>query len=66
MRKLVPYTSKTCPITFSIRAMGRRWKPLVLYFLSYGELRFNELRRQIPEATQKILRQMRLASGDSE
>ncbi len=57
MRKPVPYTSKTCPITFTIRAMGRRWKPLALYFLSHGELRFNELRRQIPEATQKMLTQ---------
>ncbi len=37
--------------------MGRRWKPLTLYFLSYGELRFSELRRRIPEATQKMLTQ---------
>jgi DNA-binding HxlR family transcriptional regulator len=37
--------------------MGRRWKPLVLYYLGYGELRFSELRRDIPEATQKMLTQ---------
>ena len=57
MKKPFPYTSKTCPITDTIRAMGRRWKPLTLYFLRHGELRFSELRRHIPEATQKMLTQ---------
>ena len=55
--KPFPYTSKTCPITTTLRTMGRRWKPLTLYFLKHGELRFNELRRHIPEATQKMLTQ---------
>lgn len=37
--------------------MGRRWKPLVLNYLKDGPLRFSELRRCIPEATQKMLTQ---------
>ena len=37
--------------------MGRRWKPLVLYYLRDGPLRFSELRRRIPEATQKMMTQ---------
>ena len=57
MKKPFPYTLKTCPITTTTLAMGRRWKPLTLYFLKHGELRFSELRRHIPEATQKMLTQ---------
>ena len=57
MKKPFAYTSETCPITDTIRAMGRRWKPLTLYFLKFGELRFSELRRHLPEATQKMLTQ---------
>ena len=37
--------------------MGRRWKPLVLYYLRPAPLRFGELRRRLPEATQKMLTQ---------
>lgn len=37
--------------------MGRRWKPLVLYYLRPGPLRFSALRRSIPEATQKMMTQ---------
>jgi DNA-binding HxlR family transcriptional regulator len=37
--------------------MGRRWKPLVLNYLKPGPLRFSELRRCLPEVTQKMLTQ---------
>ena len=49
--------SKNCPVTHAVRLMGRRWKPLVLYYLKPAPLRFSELRRCIPEATQKMLTQ---------
>ena len=49
--------SKNCPVTHAVRLMGRRWKPLVLYYLRPAPLRFGELRRCIPEATQKMLTQ---------
>jgi DNA-binding HxlR family transcriptional regulator len=49
--------SKNCPVTHAIKIMGRRWKPLVLNYLKPGPLRFSELRRCIPEATQKMLTQ---------
>ena len=49
--------STNCPVTHAVRLMGRRWKPLVLYYLRPGPLRFNELRRCLPEATQKMLTQ---------
>ena len=49
--------SKNCPVTHAVRVIGRRWKPLVLNYLKDGPLRFSELRRCIPEATQKMLTQ---------
>ena len=57
MKTLPDLNSKNCPVTHAIRLMGRRWKPLVLYYLKQGPLRFSELRRCVPEATQKMLTQ---------
>ena len=57
MRTPTPLTSKNCPVTHAVKTMGRRWKPLVLYYLRNGPLRFSELRRCIPEATQKMMTQ---------
>jgi DNA-binding HxlR family transcriptional regulator len=50
-------TSKNCPVTLAVQVMGRKWKPLILYYLKDGPKRFGELRRCIPEASQKILTQ---------
>jgi DNA-binding HxlR family transcriptional regulator len=57
MKALPVLNSKNCPVTHAIRLMGRRWKPLVLYYLRPGPRRFSELRRCLPEATQKMLTQ---------
>ncbi len=57
MEMLQNLDSKNCPVTHAIRLMGRKWKPLVLYYLRPGPQRFSELRRRIPEATQKMLTQ---------
>ncbi len=57
MPKPVVLTSKNCPVTHAVKVMGRRWKPLVLNYLKDGPLRFSELRRCVPEATQKMLTQ---------
>jgi DNA-binding HxlR family transcriptional regulator len=57
MKTLPVLDSKNCPVTHAIRLMGRRWKPLVLYYLKPGPLRFSELRRCLPEATRKMLTQ---------
>ena len=57
METLRILNSKNCPVTHAVRLMGRRWKPLALYYLGPGPRRFGELRRCIPEATQKMLTQ---------
>jgi DNA-binding HxlR family transcriptional regulator len=41
----------------AVRVIGGKWKPMILFNLSEGALRFNELRRKVPRATQKMLTQ---------
>lgn len=46
-----------CPVEATLRAMGGRWKPLILYHLRSRPVRFNGLRRLIPGVTQRMLTQ---------
>jgi len=44
-----------CPVTMTIDAIGGKWKPLILRELKSGRVRYGELQRRIPEASQKVL-----------
>ncbi len=47
-----------CPIERVIVVFGRKWKAAILYHLQkVGTLRFSELRRLIPEVSQRMLTQ---------
>ncbi len=44
-----------CPVTFTLGKIGGRWKPLILYNLTAGKKRYSELKRGIPDITEKML-----------
>ena len=44
-----------CPVTFTLEKMGGRWKPLILYQLQQGVLRYGQVKKGIPGITEKML-----------
>ncbi|QCX33192.1 helix-turn-helix transcriptional regulator [Caloramator sp. E03] len=48
----------TCTFEITIDLIGGKWKPLIIWHLgTKGTLRFNELKKLLPSATQKMLTQ---------
>ncbi|MBL8956200.1 MAG: helix-turn-helix transcriptional regulator [Myxococcaceae bacterium] len=43
------------PAERALKVIGGRWKVYVLYWLFEGPLRLSELRRKIPDVSQKVL-----------
>ena len=46
-----------CPCRNALAVIGGKWKPIITYYLLASVRRFGELRKFIPEATQKMLTQ---------
>jgi DNA-binding HxlR family transcriptional regulator len=44
-----------CPMTYALSKFDGKWKPLVLWLVKEGPLRFGELRRAVPDASLKML-----------
>ncbi|MBN9063242.1 MAG: transcriptional regulator [Rhizobiales bacterium 65-9] len=44
-----------CPVEATLEIIGAKWKGATVYHLLEGELRFMELRRRMPNVTQRIL-----------
>jgi len=51
-RKALP--CGTCSVEGTLNLIDGKWKVIILYKLLRGTLRFNELRRLIPTATQRM------------
>lgn len=44
-----------CPVTYVMEKIGGYWKPIILYHLSKGTMRYSEIRKAIPPITEKVL-----------
>ena len=55
MREPVYTCQYGCPVEATADVIGGKWKAVILYYLFKGPKRFNELRRLLPEVTQRML-----------
>lgn len=52
---LKPIDPNRCPVDQALEMISGKWKPLILWRLSAGTLRFGQLLRAIPAVTQRML-----------
>src|SRR5256885_15923914 len=55
MRKPTYTYQYGCPVEATADLIGGKWKAVILYYLFQGHKRFNELKRLLPEVTQRML-----------
>ncbi len=46
-----------CPVEVTMELIGGKWTPIILAHIKQGPRRFSELRRLIPDASEKMLTQ---------
>lgn len=44
-----------CGMAFTLSLIGGRWKPGILYRLVHGKMRYSELRKQLPDVSERML-----------
>ena len=44
-----------CGMSYTLTAIGGRWKPAILWRLARGKMRYSELRDSIPNVTERML-----------
>ena len=53
-RKIIENPNK-CPVTHAMNIIGGKWKPIIIYLLSRGDLRFGKLLMFMPSISRKVL-----------
>jgi DNA-binding HxlR family transcriptional regulator len=46
---------KDCGMSYTLTAIGGRWKPAIMFRLTRGKMRYSELRDSIPNVTERML-----------
>jgi DNA-binding HxlR family transcriptional regulator len=49
--------NSTNPVNTTLKILGGKWTPLILWYLNQKTFRFNELQRELTGITQKMLTQ---------
>lgn len=49
--------SFSCPLEATVQLIGGKYKAIILWHLMHGTLRYSELHRKMPHATDKMLAQ---------
>jgi DNA-binding HxlR family transcriptional regulator len=47
--------SDNCGMAYTLDVIGGRWKPTILWSLLNGKLRYSELKKSIPDVSERIL-----------
>lgn len=56
----------SCPVKTTADVISGKWKPLIIFALKAGPLRYGELRKRVPGPTHKVLtEQLRQLEKDS-
>jgi len=53
-RKIIE-NPNNCPVTHSMNIIGGKWKPIIIFLLSRGKLRFGKLIMFMPAISRKVL-----------
>ncbi|SFV68470.1 Transcriptional regulator, HxlR family [hydrothermal vent metagenome] len=58
--------TNNCPVEITLSLIGGKWKGIILYHLIDGKKRFGELKKFMPNITQRMLtKQLRELENDS-
>lgn len=46
---------ETCPMSIAEKLLSGKWKILILWYLSSNTLRFSDIKKRLPQVTQRML-----------